>query len=67
MSLESIDYIEGGDSLALGVLSVGDGITDDALEESLQDTTCLFVDHCKDASVLLLKWMRQGTYWLRYA
>ena len=45
LSLEGIDNIEGGDGLALGVLSVGDGVTDDTLEEGLQDTACLFVDH----------------------
>lgn len=45
LSLEGIDNIEGGDGLALGVLSVGDGVTDDTFEEGLQDTACLFVDH----------------------
>jgi hypothetical protein len=35
LTLEGVDYIEGGDGLALGVLSVGNGITDDALEEGL--------------------------------
>lgn len=45
LSLESVDDIEGGDSLALGVLSVGDGVTDDTLKEGLQDTTGLLVDH----------------------
>jgi hypothetical protein len=28
------------------VLGVGDGVTDDTLEEGLQDTTGLLVDHC---------------------
>jgi hypothetical protein len=27
------------------VLSVGDCVADDTLEEGLEDTTCLFVDH----------------------
>jgi hypothetical protein len=45
LALEGVDNIEGGDSLALGVLSVGDGVTDDTLEEGLEDTTSLFVDH----------------------
>jgi hypothetical protein len=49
LALESIYDIEGGDSLALGVLSIGDSITDDALEEGLQNTTGLFVDHCENA------------------
>lgn len=30
------------------MLSVGDGITDDGLEEGLEDTTGLFVDHGGD-------------------
>jgi hypothetical protein len=35
LALEGVDNIEGCDGLALGVLSVGDGITDDTLEEGL--------------------------------
>jgi len=45
LSLESVDNVEGGDSLALGVLSVGDCVTNDTLEEGLQNATGLFVDH----------------------
>lgn len=45
LALESVDNVERGDGLALGVLSVCDSITDDALEEGLEDTTGLFVDH----------------------
>jgi hypothetical protein len=45
LALEGVDNVEGGDSLALGVLSVGDGVTDDTLKEGLQYTTGLFVDH----------------------
>ena len=45
LALESVDDIEGGDRLALGVLGVGNGVTDDTLEEGLEDTTCLLVDH----------------------
>ena len=48
LSLESVDDIEGSDSLSLGVLSVGDSVSDDALKEGLQDTTSLFVDHCSN-------------------
>ena len=48
MSLESVDDIEGGDGLPLGVLSVCDGITDNTFEEGLEDTTGLFVDHGRD-------------------
>jgi hypothetical protein len=45
LALEGIDDIEGCDSLALGVLSVGDGVTDDRLKEGLENSTGLLVDH----------------------
>jgi len=48
LSLESVDDIERGNGLALGVLGVGDGVTNDTLEEGLQDTTSLLVDHGRD-------------------
>jgi hypothetical protein len=48
LALEGVDNIERSDSLPLGVLSVGDGITDDALEEGLEDTAGLLVDHGGD-------------------
>jgi hypothetical protein len=48
LSLQGVDNIERGDSLALGVLSVGDGVTDDTLKEGLQNTTGLLVDHGRD-------------------
>lgn len=46
LSLQSVDDIEGSDGLALGVFGIGDSITNDTLEEGLQNTTGLFVDHC---------------------
>jgi len=48
LSLECIDHIQGSDSLSLSVLSVCDSISDDSLEEGLEDTTGLFVDHGGD-------------------
>jgi hypothetical protein len=48
LTLEGVDDVEGGDGLSLGVLGVGDGVTDDVLEENLQDTTGLFVDQTRD-------------------
>ena len=48
LSLEGIDDIHSGDSLPLGVFSVGDGITDDVLKEDLEDTTGLLVDQARD-------------------
>ena len=48
LTLQGVDYVHGGDGLALGVLGVGDGITDDVLEEYLQDSTGLLVDEAAD-------------------
>ena len=48
LTLQGVDDVEGGDGLALGVLSVGDGVTDDTLEEGLEDAAGLFVDHGGD-------------------
>ena len=47
MSLEGVDDVERRDRLALGVLRVGDGVTDDTLEEGLEDSAGLLVDHWK--------------------
>jgi hypothetical protein len=47
LALKGVDNVKRGDGLALGVLSVGDGVTDDTLKEGLQDTTGLLVDHCR--------------------
>ena len=49
LSLESVDDIDGGDRLSLGVFGVGDGVTDDVLEESSQDETGLVVDERGDS------------------
>lgn len=48
LSLECVDNVERCDCLPLGVLSVGDGIADDTFKERLENTTGLFVDHCKN-------------------
>ena len=48
LSLQSIDDVHGGDGLPLGMLGVGDCITDDVLKEDLEDTTGLFVDEARD-------------------
>jgi hypothetical protein len=45
LSLQSVDNVKRSDSLALGVLSVGNGVTNNALEEGLEYTTGLLVDH----------------------
>jgi hypothetical protein len=48
LALKGIDNVKRGDGLALSVLGVGDGVTDNGLEEGLEDTTGLFVDHGGD-------------------
>ena len=48
MPLQSVDNIHGSDGLPLGVLGVGDSITDDVLKEDLEDTTGLLVDEARD-------------------
>jgi len=46
LTLECVDDVEGCDGLALGVLGVGDCVTDDTFEEGLEDSAGLFVNHC---------------------
>ncbi|TRY67497.1 hypothetical protein TCAL_03754, partial [Tigriopus californicus] len=48
LTLQSIDHIHSGDSLPLGVFSVGNSITDDVFQEDLQNTTGLFIDQARD-------------------
>ena len=69
LSLERVDDVEGGDGLALGVLGVGDCVADDTLEEGLEDTAGLFVDHCRGCQMLLkmVKLDGGGAHWQRYA
>ena len=47
LALERVDDVERRDGLALGVLGVGDSVTNDTLEEGLENTTGLLVDHWK--------------------
>ena len=44
MSLEGVDDVHGSDGLSLGVLGIGDGVSDDSLEEALQDVSGVLVD-----------------------
>ena len=48
LSLEGVDNVHGCNGLSLGVLSVGDSITNDVLKENFQDTTGFFVDESRD-------------------
>ena len=49
LPLQGVDDVHGSDSLSLSVLSVGDGITDDVLEEDLEHSTSLLVDQAADS------------------
>jgi hypothetical protein len=48
LPLEGVHHVERSHGLTASVLSVGDSITDDVLEEHLQDTTGLLVDESRD-------------------
>lgn len=43
LSLQSVDNVHGGDCLPLGVLGVGNGVTDYVFQKYLEDTTGLLV------------------------
>ena len=47
LAFQGIDDVHGSDGLSLGVLAVGDGVTDDVLEEDLEDSwkECLENDY----------------------
>ena len=49
LSLEGVDDIESSDGLSLGVLSVGDGVSDHVLEERSEDNSGLVVDEGADS------------------
>ena len=48
LSLESVHHIHGGDGLPLGMFGVGDSISDDILEEHLEDPSGLLIDEPRD-------------------
>ena len=49
LTLEGVDNVHSCDGLSASVLGVGDGITNDVLEEHLEDASGLFVDETGDA------------------
>ena len=49
LSLQSIDNIHGSDSLPLGVLSVGDSISDYILQEYFENSSGLLIDQSRDS------------------
>ena len=48
LSLQSVDHVHGGHCSSLGVLCIGDGITDHILQEDFENTARLFVDETRD-------------------
>jgi len=48
LTLQCVDDVHGGDGLPLSVLSVGDGISDDVLEENLEYASGFLVDESRD-------------------
>ena len=48
LPLECVDNVHGGDSLPLGMFSVGNGVTDNVLKEYLQDSTGFLVNQAGD-------------------
>ncbi len=49
LALEGVHDVHGGHGLPAGVLGVGDGVTDDVLEEHLEHAAGLLVDEARDA------------------
>ena len=49
LAFQGIDNVHGSDGLALGVLGVRDGVTDDVLQEHLQHAAGLLIDETADA------------------
>ena len=49
LSLEGIDNVHGSNGLAASVLGVGHSVTDDVLQENLEDGAGLLVDEAGDS------------------
>ncbi|KFV65814.1 hypothetical protein N307_06726, partial [Dryobates pubescens] len=49
LALERVDHIHGRHSLSLGVLGVGNSISDHVLQEDLQHTARFFIDQTRNA------------------
>lgn len=49
MSLEGVNDVHSSDGFSSGVLSVGDGISDNTFEESLKDLSGVVVDEGRDS------------------
>jgi len=49
LSFQCINDVHCGDGFSLGMLRVGDGVTDNVLQEHFQHPTCLLVDQARDS------------------
>merc|ERR1719289_645042 len=49
LPLQGIHHVHGSHSLPLGMFSVGHGVTDDILQENLENTPGLLVDEATDS------------------
>ena len=49
LAFQGIDDVHGGNRLSLGVLGVGDCISDHIFQEDLEDTSGLFIDESADS------------------
>merc|ERR1712198_80022 len=49
LPLQGVHHIHGSHSLPLGMLGVGHSITDDVLQENLENTPSLFIDETTNA------------------
>lgn len=47
LTLERVDHIQTRHRLSLRVLGVGNSVSNDAFQESLQHPTGFFIDHCE--------------------
>ena len=48
LAFQSVDDVQCGDGLSLGMLGVGDGVTNNVLQENLEHSTGFFVDQARD-------------------
>ncbi|XP_063963140.1 uncharacterized protein LOC135156043 [Lytechinus pictus] len=73
LPLQGLEDVHGGDGLPLVTLAVGDSITDDILEENLEDTTCLLVNETTHvlnttmASKITDGWLGKSVMYPRHA
>ena len=49
LAFQGVDDVHGGHSLPLGVLSVGDSISDHIFQEDLEDSSSFFIDQARDS------------------